>query len=1140
MPRLFSCLLVAIPTFFIVIASTSPSMGGGVVFKTWNKDRCDYTKWSVFKLDAAARVDKVMIWRHWEVNEKKIPFKLIDSQRKTLFKGALQRGLCDPFQQHWCRGKSAMNLSLEAGSYAVEVDKERICQNAASKGQGFIVVEASPAAASGQSSASTASGQPSASTAAKPPVKIETDKRDPSEILDPVALGAPGRRKETWLRKWSDDGSFDLWITGGRNLHCLFMPSDWPEAEGWQASRLFPGFKHRCQGYLVKKVAMVAEKSGKVESVDPAKSGDTSHGYESWLRLTNKNGAFHMWVTDGRNMHCIYKPKGFKNTGGWSRSTIFKKHVVRCNSYHPISMKPDGKHVVFDHGSPGTASGSASGTASGTANGSPGGAAAKTPALSGKVGIAKTPVSETLDPAGLGARERKKETWVRAWGRDGGFDLWTTGGRDLHCLFLPSDRPEAGGWGATRVFPGFKYRCRGYQVSNAAMAAEKNGRVEVVDPAKAGDPDHAHETWVKLSNKNGGYHMWVTGDRDLHCLFQPRGAKNTRGWKKSPTLKSHVFACNAYHPISMKPGGESENFDRKQASPATVSSAPAPKEAGIAPGPFQKGLAAAQKGDYAAAYKTWRPLAKGGDVHAQFNIAVMYDNGKGLPVDKAKAAYWYRAAARLGFVLAQENLALCFYRGEGVKQDKAKAISWFHAAADQGNRDAQYNLGMIYIKGDGVAKNEKKAFSFFKKSGKQGFPKAQFNTALMYDNGQGTRVDKWKATWWYRAAADQGLAIAQHNLGLSYYHGEGAPKNHSEALRWFLRCAENGNKGCAKNAKILKKAGVKKPAGPPPAQKTVWVNQTPDPGSGHFVSPPAPPPTTAKSDPAPVSPPPASPPVSEKTKPEKKPAPSPTTAPPAKPKPAPKPVKGDRAPATIADFSAVGTNEFGYKEYKHRETGMVFVLIPEGAFIMGRNDFKPFSPEHEVYLDAYLIGKYEVTQGVWERYMGEIPSYYWEEKGDNIPVGHASWNTYQKFCRKTGLSLPSEAEWEKACKAGTQTKFYWGDDYKSMVKHAWCEDNSGKTPHPVGGKTPNGYGLYDMAGNVAEWCQDYHQNSREYYVKSPRKNPMGPKTGSSRVHRGGSFRHGFRELWSSGRKWGGTTNRGVAGIRPVVRLGGEK
>ncbi|MCP4690056.1 MAG: formylglycine-generating enzyme family protein, partial [Desulfobacterales bacterium] len=132
------------------------------------------------------------------------------------------------------------------------------------------------------------------------------------------------------------------------------------------------------------------------------------------------------------------------------------------------------------------------------------------------------------------------------------------------------------------------------------------------------------------------------------------------------------------------------------------------------------------------------------------------------------------------------------------------------------------------------------------------------------------------------------------------------------------------------------------------------------------------------------------------------------------------------------------------------------------------------------------------------------------------------------------------AEWEKACKAGTQTKFYWGDDYKSMVKHAWCEDNSGKTPHPVGGKTPNGYGLYDMAGNVAEWCQDYHQNSRVYYVKSPRKNPMGPKTGSSRVYRGGSFRHGFRELWSSGRKWGGTTNRGLAGIRPVVRLGGEK
>jgi len=200
----------------------------------------------------------------------------------------------------------------------------------------------------------------------------------------------------------------------------------------------------------------------------------------------------------------------------------------------------------------------------------------------------------------------------------------------------------------------------------------------------------------------------------------------------------------------------------------------------------------------------------------------------------------------------------------------------------------------------------------------------------------------------------------------------------------------------------------------------------------------------------------------------------------------------------IKPFTLLGANPQGYKEYRHEQTGMVFVLIPAGSFQMGSNESDDEKPIHDVTLNSFLISKYETTQGVWQKIMGSDPSKF---KGDNNPVEQVSWDDCQYFCKKAGLRLPTEAEWEYAARAGTTTKYYWGD--KEDGDYMWYSANLGNTTHPVGQKKPNVFGLYDMSGNVWEWCQDWY--GKNYYGSSPKSNPTGPGSGQGRVLRGGSW-----------------------------------
>jgi formylglycine-generating enzyme required for sulfatase activity len=194
------------------------------------------------------------------------------------------------------------------------------------------------------------------------------------------------------------------------------------------------------------------------------------------------------------------------------------------------------------------------------------------------------------------------------------------------------------------------------------------------------------------------------------------------------------------------------------------------------------------------------------------------------------------------------------------------------------------------------------------------------------------------------------------------------------------------------------------------------------------------------------------------------------------------------------------------------------------------------SPVHKVWVDSFLMDRYEVTQEQYVKLVGANPSSFTEA---NRPVDTITWihavlycnlrsraeglqpcydeesETWQCNFKANGYRLPTEAEWEYACRAGTETEYYFGSGSRSLKKHAWYAENSFKKTHCVGQKRPNLWGLYDMYGNVAEWCNDVYATN--YYKRSPSKNPRGPEEGEIKVLRGGGWQDGIDSLRSSWR-----------------------
>lgn len=203
-------------------------------------------------------------------------------------------------------------------------------------------------------------------------------------------------------------------------------------------------------------------------------------------------------------------------------------------------------------------------------------------------------------------------------------------------------------------------------------------------------------------------------------------------------------------------------------------------------------------------------------------------------------------------------------------------------------------------------------------------------------------------------------------------------------------------------------------------------------------------------------------------------------------------------------------------------TGMEFVWVEGGCYEMGCGSwtsdcYKDEKPVHEVCLDGFWMGKYEVTQGQWREIMGGNPSIF--KSGDNFPVENVSWDDVQDFISKlnqrsdTKYSLPTEAQWEYAARSGGKEQKYAGGDNANTV--AWYDSNSGEKTHGVGTKSSNGLGIYDMSGNVWEWCRDVYDE--DAYSKHGRQNPVVTTGSTSRVDRGGSWYFNARDVRAANR-----------------------
>jgi formylglycine-generating enzyme required for sulfatase activity len=193
--------------------------------------------------------------------------------------------------------------------------------------------------------------------------------------------------------------------------------------------------------------------------------------------------------------------------------------------------------------------------------------------------------------------------------------------------------------------------------------------------------------------------------------------------------------------------------------------------------------------------------------------------------------------------------------------------------------------------------------------------------------------------------------------------------------------------------------------------------------------------------------------------------------------------------------------------------GMVFAILPAGTFVMGGDPVSEQAdenetPKHRVTFEKPVaLGKFAVTQAQWLKIMGGNPSQF---IGRDHPVETVSHPDACEFIARlnqrentTVYGLPTEAHWEYAARAGSQSAYCFGPDRSKLTEFAWYKKNSGNTTHPVGLLSPNGWGLFDMHGNVHEWCADWFD--RNYYAKAPRSNPAGPDKGLAKALRGGDW-----------------------------------
>lgn len=516
--------------------------------------------------------------------------------------------------------------------------------------------------------------------------------------------------------------------------------------------------------------------------------------------------------------------------------------------------------------------------------------------------------------------------------------------------------------------------------------------------------------------------------------------------------------------------------------------------------------------NYTQAMTCFQKAAEKGNAEAEYNIANLYGDGLGIEADIETAAEWLKKSAEKDYPEAQNVLAILYYKGMGVPQDFEKAAKWAKKAAACDMAEAQFVLANLYADGKGVPQDYNKAAELFLKVEKKGgdvakeaqtvlfvmyleglgvpqnddkavemlrkasgisLAEAQFRLGELYDRGNkelGIASDTEKATKWYRKAAENGNATAQYYVGNAYQKGLGVAKSLTDAKYWWQKAADQGNEKAKEALRSVAKAEAMEEAARAKEMAAKEAERRENDTYNKCTT-----------------------------------------------------ISGcDNYLKAYPNGRYVSKVKAKKLELKRREIAEVFIdrtfsingvnfemiAVQGGTFTMGITYEERWTgderPAHKVTLSDYYIGKFEVTQELWETVMGNNPSNF---KGDNLPVEQISWDAAQEFIRKLNqqtdmiFRLPTEAEWEYAAKGGNKSKDYIYSGSNTAGDVAWCWENSRKTTHPVGTKLPNELGIYDMSGNVWEWCQDWIGR----YSSSDQTNPTGPSSGWARVYRGGSW-----------------------------------